>query len=84
MVLLGDMQKAIVPAGQPPIGPIGITPEEWQNFLLKLLGADTAQENNQALTFEDKEKQLLSLLGADLFREYTQATTDQERIMVYE
>ncbi len=82
MVLLGHMQKAIVPAGQPPLGPIGITPGEYQNFLLKLLGADTSQANNQILTFEDKEKQLLSLLGPDLFREYTQATTDQARIIV--
>ena len=65
------------------MGPMSITPEEWQNFLLKLLGSDTAQENNQTITFESKEKQLLSLLGADLFREYTQATTDQERIIVY-
>ena len=82
-VLLEDMQKTIVSAGAPPMGIMSITPEEWQNFLLKLLGADTAQENNQTITFESKEKQLLSLLGADLFREYTQATTDQERIIVY-
>jgi hypothetical protein len=81
-VFLGDMHKAIVPAGQLPLGPIAITREEYQNFLLKLLGADTSQANNQVLTFEDKEKQLLSLLGPDLFREYTQATTDEARIIV--
>jgi hypothetical protein len=81
-MILGDMQKAIVPAGQLPLGPIGITPGEYQNFLLKLLGADTSQANNQVLTFEDKEKLLLSILGDALFREYAQATTDQERIVV--
>ena len=81
-VVLSDMQKAIVGAGGGPIGPIAITPAEWQHFILKLLGYNTVQENNQALTFEDKEKLLLSILGADLFREYAQATTDQERIVV--
>jgi hypothetical protein len=80
-LILNDMQQAIVNAGQPPLGPISITPIDLQNFMLKLLGSDFAQ--NQTITFESKEKQLLSLLGPDLFREYTQATTDQERIMVY-
>jgi hypothetical protein len=81
-VVLGDMQKAIVSEGQPLFGPIPITPAEWQNFILKVLGYDTAQANNLVITFEDKEKQLLSILGPDLFREYAQATTDKARMMV--
>jgi hypothetical protein len=81
-VVLGDMQKAIVDAGTLPKGPMAITPEEWQNFILKVLGYGSAQANNQVLTFEDKEKQLLSILGPDLFREYAQATTDKARMMV--
>jgi hypothetical protein len=82
MVVLGDMTKAIVSEGQPPFGPIPITPAEWQNFILKVLGYDTAQANNLVITFEDKEKQLLAILGDALFREYTQATTYGERMMV--
>jgi hypothetical protein len=81
-VVLGDMQKAIVDAGTLPKGPLMITPEEWQNFILKVLGYGTEQANNQVLTFEDKEKQLLSILGPDLFREYAHAITDKERTMV--
>jgi len=80
-VLLGDMQKAIV-GTETLTGPIAITPEEWQNFILKVLGYNTAQENNRTLTFADKENQLLSSLGEALFREYTQATTDKARYMV--